>query len=127
MPPTYTVTNGVLYSGGKPVIVDASGHIPLPPLSGLGLLDELTGGNLIPSPEDAFRSNPLTTIKDTASATVSAAKATVAAGQWLSDRNNWIRIAKVLLGAAMMIEGINMMVSKAVTPQIISAVGKGLT
>lgn len=123
--------NGALQSNGSPVIVNAGGNLPaLPPLSGLDLLDKFIPGNL-PSPNDLVNgagnagTGALTTVTDTATAAASAGKAVVAAAEWMADRDNWIRIVKVVLGAVMMIEGMAMLASKALlTPQVMSALTK---
>lgn len=122
---TYQFVNGQLANNGKPVIVNASGGLPdLPPLSGLGLFDRLLPGN-IPSPEDLVGSIPdaANTVTDTTSATVTAGKSVAAAARWMSDRDNWFRIAKVLLGGVMIIEGLAMLTSH---PGIVATAAKAV-
>jgi hypothetical protein len=123
----YTFTNGALYSNGKPVMVNQAGFLQRLPsdAASLGLLG-LPGEALSLAQGNNPISGAIHTVQDTASASVSGVKAVLAAGQWLSNRNNWIRVAKVVVGAAMIIEGLALLVAKPLTPQLIAAASKAV-
>lgn len=53
-------------------------------------------------------------VTDTVDAAVDAAQKLQKAGAWLSDRNNWWRVAKVILGGAVVIAGVAVLARPAV-------------
>lgn len=111
------LTNNGLFQGNAPVMVNQA-----------GFLHDLVGSTVLGVPNAlGVDGNPLTaavnTVKDTTSAAATAGKAVIATAAWVSDRDNWLRIIKVLIGCAFIIEGIMMLVSKPLmSPQAVAAI-----
>jgi hypothetical protein len=107
-PPTSIhIDNGHVYDqNGKQLFVDSGG----------GIVDDI--GGLFD------RINPLDTIKDSTSAVVTAGKTLVAAERWIADRDNWIRIVKVLIGFGFIIQGVAMLANKSLAPDAMAALTK---
>ena len=120
--PAYTFQNGQLLANGQSLQVNNAGF-PLNPgdLTGLGLLGRLPG---IPDLGSALQ-DAGSTITDTASAATSVGRTIAAGAAWFTDRNNWIRVAKVFIGALMILEGINLLVSRELmSSQVVAALAK---
>jgi hypothetical protein len=107
----YTFQQGKLVdTAGKTVNVDSRGVVQPASLDLPGPLPE------IPTPGlDILREylNPLDAIGDVTDAAVTSGRAVIAAYKWIGDRDNWIRILKVVMGAALINIGAYMLIGKS--------------
>lgn len=119
---SFTVRNGSLYDNtGRPVFVNTKGE----PWAGGGFFGSPFTHPHNPLEDIPGLSDAAGTIKDTATAAASTAKAVIAATKWISDRNNWIRVAKVIIGTFMIVEGIALLIGKStISSQAVSTIAK---